>query len=473
MGNTDSVNHRGRKSLWKRSTGEKVWYKQGQDFDMVFYGCPYCEKKMSQSRAEECVFRHMLAYYRYKVMGKLRKDPDFWLAEWGCVLPNDPLWEHRWLTKFSPVYWERENMSKLMEKVDTNRYDLSTAEAAWSNFRADWEKERIGEFPKYRAEFRQFLKTLQVTKSGDRVYAYDIRVQERSREITPSNFLLATVQNIDFTRNRIQIRFDFDSNSVWMPMHREGRDYLKPLLVVSPVHTPLVDPTEFPLEEKELAGAIPNDERQLQVDVMDCHGKWYQAEIREFRDDQVLIHYDGWPDRYDEWIVSDSDRIEPLFARTAPDVFHAIQCGRAAIRKAAPEPTFKPTLFPHVVADLLEFIDQNHINCEDCKEPMTTQTFHLTRCFHMICKLCNHARGERCFCGHPFADTMAIPKDFLNTLAHFGKLAKWECVVCMEPMTDKNFHLTSCLHKVCKSCLHEIKTRHNPSCPLCRQEINS
>jgi hypothetical protein len=466
---------------------------------MVFYGCPYCEKKMSQSRAEECVFRHMLAYYRYKVMGKLRKDPEFWLAEWGRVLPIDPLWEHRWLTKFSPVYWERENMSKLMEKVETYRYDLSTAEAVWSNFRADWEKERIGDFPKYRAEFRQFLKTLQVTKPGDRVYAYDIRVREPSRKITPSNFRLATVQNIDFTRNRIQIHFDFDSNSIWMPMHREGRDYLKPLMVVSSVHTPLVDPTECPHEEmhregrdylqplldplvdptecpheeKELAGAIPNDNRQLLVDVMDCRGKWYQAEIREFRDDQVLIHYDGWPDRYDEWIGRDSERIEPLFARTAPDVFHAIQSGRAAIREAAPEPTFQPTLFPHVIADLLEFIDQNHINCEDCKEPMTTQTFHLTRCFHMICKLCNHARGGRCFCGHPFAATMAIPNDFLNTLAHFGKRAKWECVVCMEPMVDKNFHLTSCLHKVCKSCLHEIKTRRNPRCPVCRQEINS
>ena len=39
------------------------------------------------------------------------------------------------------------------------------------------------------------------------------------------------------------------------------------------------------------------------LDALDHYNKWFVAEVKETDDaDCILLHYDGWPDKYDEWV---------------------------------------------------------------------------------------------------------------------------------------------------------------------------
>ena len=459
---------------------------------------------MSQTAAETCVFQHMLAYYRYKAMCKIRVKPDQWLAHWGTDLPDDPCFEKP-LKAFSLFYWEREEMSNLMEDFDSNRYDLTTAKNVWRLFQVDWKAGRVGDFSKYRAEFDDHLECLRIAQPGDRVYA-KAQWSSGGNRITARDpeWSLVTVKKIDRSRIRIQIEQYNGPERTWMPMDREGRLYFKAYAEVpvdQPVHRPSqaqqvhlkektatlklcfnelagrATPREDPSQYELVAQAMRTGRRVLRdvraraqwkindrVHAQDSRGKWYEAVVREIRGTQILIHYVAWPDRYDEWIEYTSKRIEVI--RESLD--EAGTC----VPDDPPEPEFESTLRRHVVADLAAFVEQHEIHCEDCKEPMTTQTFHLTRCFHMICKFCNHNRGERCFCGHPFATPITpIPKYFTDLLPHIAALAEWECVVCTELMTEERFNLlTPCFHKVCKDCVAKLINRR---CPVCREAIKN
>ncbi|XP_060555974.1 uncharacterized protein LOC132716672 [Ruditapes philippinarum] len=50
------------------------------------------------------------------------------------------------------------------------------------------------------------------------------------------------------------------------------------------------------------------------LEAMDYLNSWFPAKIRSINEDdmKVLIHFDGWNQRYDEWIDMSSDRIRPL-----------------------------------------------------------------------------------------------------------------------------------------------------------------
>lgn len=48
---------------------------------------------------------------------------------------------------------------------------------------------------------------------------------------------------------------------------------------------------------------------------------------------------------------------------------------------------------------------------------------------------------------------LPIPTHFRDEIIDFGLQAGWECAVCMEPMDRDRFHLTVCFHKVCKVCI--------------------
>lgn len=41
----------------------------------------------------------------------------------------------------------------------------------------------------------------------------------------------------------------------------------------------------------------------------DTIDQWLEAQVMEVRDNKVFIHYNGWGNRWDEWIDKDSDRI--------------------------------------------------------------------------------------------------------------------------------------------------------------------
>eukprot|EP00488_Nonionellina_sp_1-RS-2012_P000352 TRINITY_DN10_c0_g1_i2.p1 TRINITY_DN10_c0_g1~~TRINITY_DN10_c0_g1_i2.p1 ORF type:complete len:199 (-),score=75.43 TRINITY_DN10_c0_g1_i2:272-868(-) len=62
---------------------------------------------------------------------------------------------------------------------------------------------------------------------------------------------------------------------------------------------------------------------ECKVDAFDG-AKWHTATIVGFRKDnnKVKIHYDGFKDKYDEWInVWNEKKIAPQFTHTVPDVY--------------------------------------------------------------------------------------------------------------------------------------------------------
>lgn len=49
------------------------------------------------------------------------------------------------------------------------------------------------------------------------------------------------------------------------------------------------------------------------LEAMDFSSKWYSAKIVEIDEEErmVMIHFDGWNQRYDEWIEMDSEKLRP------------------------------------------------------------------------------------------------------------------------------------------------------------------
>lgn len=52
------------------------------------------------------------------------------------------------------------------------------------------------------------------------------------------------------------------------------------------------------------------------IDVKDTVNQWLECTIMAMADDQVLVHYHGWPSRWDEWLDVDSPRIAAFRTRT-------------------------------------------------------------------------------------------------------------------------------------------------------------
>jgi len=81
------------------------------------------------------------------------------------------------------------------------------------------------------------------------------------------------------------------------------------------------------------------------IDAKDSINQWLEAKVTKIKDNQAYIHYNGWGNRWDEWIDITSPRIA-LF-RT-----HTIQM---SINKyTSPSPNIKPDPEDHeIVHDLL------------------------------------------------------------------------------------------------------------------------
>mmetsp|Transcript_34417 Transcript_34417/g.60331 ORF Transcript_34417/g.60331 Transcript_34417/m.60331 type:complete len:446 (-) Transcript_34417:4366-5703(-) len=68
--------------------------------------------------------------------------------------------------------------------------------------------------------------------------------------------------------------------------------------------------------------AFDFDQRQLHVgqwvDVKDTVDQWLEAQVIDLRSENCLafIHYNGWPEHWDEWIQVNSPRIQPLRTHT-------------------------------------------------------------------------------------------------------------------------------------------------------------
>jgi hypothetical protein len=49
-----------------------------------------------------------------------------------------------------------------------------------------------------------------------------------------------------------------------------------------------------------------------------------------------------------------------------------------------------------------------------------------------------------------------VPVHFQTELAQVASLMGWECAVCMESLAGDRFHLTPCFHKVCRVCVSKV-----------------
>jgi len=50
----------------------------------------------------------------------------------------------------------------------------------------------------------------------------------------------------------------------------------------------------------------------------------------------------------------------------------------------------------------------------------------------------------------------AVPTHFQTELAQAAATLGWECSICLESLTVDRFHLTPCFHKVCRTCVTRI-----------------
>ena len=60
-------------------------------------------------------------------------------------------------------------------------------------------------------------------------------------------------------------------------------------------------------------GKIAVYEPGIKLEVSDFKGTWYPAKVIEVdrEENEVLVHYDKWSTRFDEWIKMDSNRLRP------------------------------------------------------------------------------------------------------------------------------------------------------------------
>ncbi|TDH73805.1 hypothetical protein CCR75_007804 [Bremia lactucae] len=52
------------------------------------------------------------------------------------------------------------------------------------------------------------------------------------------------------------------------------------------------------------------------LDIQDTVNQWLESTVMNVADGKILVHYHGWPTRWDEWIDADSDRIAAFRTRT-------------------------------------------------------------------------------------------------------------------------------------------------------------
>lgn len=62
------------------------------------------------------------------------------------------------------------------------------------------------------------------------------------------------------------------------------------------------------------------DKRKLKigewVDVRDLSGQWAEGQVLGVYNEYVKVHYNGWPERMNEWVSEGSDRIMPFRSHT-------------------------------------------------------------------------------------------------------------------------------------------------------------
>ena len=88
-------------------------------------------------------------------------------------------------------------------------------------------------------------------------------------------------------------------------------------------------------EAPAAAAAATFTEGQL-VEVEKFPKSWYVATVREVDGDQILVHYEGWSEKWDDWVKSSKA--------------HSLTSGAEGRRRSRMTPALK-TAFPHHAVD--------------------------------------------------------------------------------------------------------------------------
>ena len=70
------------------------------------------------------------------------------------------------------------------------------------------------------------------------------------------------------------------------------------------------DMTPFRLERRKV-------ELGEWVDVRDASGQWVEGQVVNQSGDYVMVHFNGWDNKWNEWVNSSSERIMPFRTHTA------------------------------------------------------------------------------------------------------------------------------------------------------------
>lgn len=52
----------------------------------------------------------------------------------------------------------------------------------------------------------------------------------------------------------------------------------------------------------------------IRIEAKDFDGKWYPAKVSDvdWTENEILVHFENWNTKFDEWIPMDSSRLRPL-----------------------------------------------------------------------------------------------------------------------------------------------------------------
>lgn len=107
------------------------------------------------------------------------------------------------------------------------------------------------------------------------------------------------------------------------------------------------------------------------LDVKDTVNQWLEATVIDINEEQrqVLIHYNGWPIRWDEWISFDSQRIAPFRTRT----HHALNSFTSS-----PSPTTPVSNAPITGADDIRTLLPHLLSLIQCAFPLIERASQLS-----------------------------------------------------------------------------------------------
>ena len=55
------------------------------------------------------------------------------------------------------------------------------------------------------------------------------------------------------------------------------------------------------------------------IEALDMAGKWYKAKVLHVSEVSVMVHYNAWSSKWDEWVDKTSGRLRAANSSTAQD----------------------------------------------------------------------------------------------------------------------------------------------------------